>query len=108
MTITEEVTLDDVLQRAKVSLDAYANALATSQSGRRIILSRRPHESNVNQYSTAILRAWHANLDIQYIVDVHACVMYVASYMMKSEKGMSELLKRAAKEHQMEKIKTQL
>ena len=28
-------------------------------------------------------------MDIQYIVNAYACVMYVASYVLKAEKGMS-------------------
>ena len=37
-------------------------------------------------------------MDIQYVVNAYACVMYIASYVLKAEKGMSELLKEAAKE----------
>ena len=34
--------------------------------------------------------AWQANMDIQFVLNAYACVMYVASYVM------SELLKRVA------------
>ena len=27
-----------------------------------------------------MLLAWQANIDIQYVLNAHACVMYVASY----------------------------
>ena len=37
-------------------------------------------------------------MDIQYITNAYACVMYIASYVLKAEKGMGELLKQAAKE----------
>ena len=39
--------------------------------------------------------AWQ---DIQYVMDAHACVMYIASYIMKHEKSMGELLNNVAKE----------
>ncbi len=41
-------------------------------------------------------------MDIQY---VHACVMYIASYIMKTERAMGELLKRVARtEDQLKKV----
>ena len=37
------------------------------------------------------LQAWRANMDIQYIMDAYMLgVMYVTSYMMKSENAMGE------------------
>ena len=35
--------------------------------------------------------AWKANMDIQYVLNAYPCVMYVASYIMKTEKVMGEL-----------------
>ena len=35
-------------------------------------------------------------MDIQYVINAYACVMYIASYVLKVEKGMGELLKQAA------------
>ena len=37
-------------------------------------------------------------MDIQFILDPYACVIYIASYMLKSEKGMSELLRQVSRE----------
>ena len=47
-------------------------------------------------------------MDMQYIVNAYACVMYVASYVLKAEKGMGELLKQAAQEVEKENIRAQL
>ena len=55
-----------------------------------------------------MLRAWGANMDIQFILDAYACVMYVTSYMMKSERAMGELLKQVVKETRGDDIRTQL
>ena len=52
--------------------------------------------------------AWQANMDIQYVMDAYACVMYVASYIMKHEKSMGELLKNVANEVRTEELTTQL
>ena len=49
-----------------------------------------------------------ANIDIQFVLDAYACVMYVASYIMKTERAMGELLKRVAAEARTDELKTQL
>ena len=46
--------------------------------------------------------AWQANMDIQFVLNAYACVMYVASYIMKTERSMGELLKRVAAEARTE------
>ena len=46
--------------------------------------------------------------DIQHVFDAYACVMYVASYIMKHEKKMGELLKNVSKEVITEELRTQL
>ena len=103
-----DVTLDNILTAAHVTLDDYTKALSISKSGESVILKRQPSEQNVYCYSQAVLRTWQANMDIQYMINTHACVMYIASYVLKAEKGMGELLKQAAKEHHHGNTRQQL
>ena len=103
-----DVTLDNILTAAHVTLDDYTKALSISKSGESVILKRQPSERNVNCYSPAVLRTWQANMDIQDMINAHACVMYIASYVLKAEKGMGELLKQAAKELQHGNTRQQL
>ena len=37
-------------------------------------------------------------MDIQYVLDVYACAMYIVSYISKAQKGMNELLRKACAE----------
>ena len=37
-------------------------------------------------------------MDIQFVLDVYACAMYIVSYISKAQKGMSQLLQRACDE----------
>ena len=37
-------------------------------------------------------------MDIQFVTNVFACAMYIASNVIKSQRGMSELLGKAAEE----------
>lgn len=37
--------------------------------------------------------AWQANLNVQFVTNTYACVMYVASYVSKPEKTLGDILK---------------
>ena len=37
-------------------------------------------------------------MDIQFVLDVYACAIYIVSYISKAQKGMSELLRTEARE----------
>jgi hypothetical protein len=37
-------------------------------------------------------------MDLQFILDAYACVMYIVSYISKAQRGMSNLLYNATKE----------
>ena len=93
---------------ADLSLEQYISALEVSTKGSVVILKRKPTECNINNYNAPVMLAWQANMDIQYVLNAYACVMYVASYMMKTEKAMGELLKRVAAEARTEELKIQL
>ena len=72
--------------------------------------------SSVNQknttltinYNLPILLARQANMDLQYVLNAYACVMYVASYIMKTDRAMGELLKRVTSETRTEELKVQM
>ena len=100
----EYLTLEEILIRAKISHQDYMSALSQTKSGKQIILKRKPNERFINQYNPDILRIWRANMDVQFITDVYSCVMYITSYMLKSERSMSELLKKVAEEAKSSEI----
>ena len=68
-------------------MDDYIQALSISKYGQSVILKRQPFEQAVNSYSPAILKMWQANMDIQYVIDAYAYVMYIASYVLKVQRN---------------------
>ena len=102
------MTIDEVCVKAGTTKTQYMEALSISEKGTHVVLERTPGEQNVNAYNPTVIKAWEANIDLQFIVDAYACVMYVASYMTKDENGMGELLKQACKEHADKDVKTML
>ena len=103
-----DMSLDDLLDKAEVSESEYTQALEVSSKGNVVILRREPNECSVNNYNPSVMLAWQANMDIQFVLNAYACVMYVASYIMKTERSMGELLKRVAAEARTDELKVQL
>ena len=104
----DNMSIDDVLAKANVAHSHYKEALTVSANGSVIVLKRSPNECNINNYNPHVLLAWQANMDIQYVLNAYACVMYIASYIMKTDRAMGELLKRVANESRTEDLETQL
>lgn len=82
----------------KISEEDYIKCIRSSLRGPKVFLKRNPCNMRVNSYNSVVLYAWKANIDMQFILDPYACAMYIVSYISKSQRGMSDLLNRAAKE----------
>ena len=68
-----------------------------STNGNVMVLKREPGECFSNNYNPSVMLAWQANMDIQFVLDAYACIMYVAS-------SMGELLKRVAAEARTDEL----
>ena len=94
-----DVSLSELLTLANVESSDYCHALSTSSRGNTVVLKQDPCDSNISNYNATVMIAWQANMDIQYVMNAYACVMYVASYIMKNEQSMGELLKQKQQLH---------
>ena len=94
----DNMSFDDLLNKLGVSEEDYILAIRASLKCPKIFLKRQPSELRINNYNAACLEAWRANMDIQFVLDVYACAMYIVSYISKAQKGMSELLRNACAE----------
>ena len=103
-----DLSLADLLDRADVSETDCVEALETSCTCNVVVLKRELGECFINNYNPAVLLAWQANMDVQFVLNAYACVMYVASYIMKTERAMGELLKRVAAEARTYELETKL
>ena len=94
----ECITFQELLLKLKVTESSYRLAIRSALNCPTIFLKRQPNELRINNYNAACLKAWRANMDIQFVLDVYACAMYIVSYISKAQKGMSELLRQACTE----------
>ena len=94
----EDITFDQLLLNLKLTECKYLFAVRSSHKTPTMFLKRKPNELRINNYNAACLSAWRANMDIQFVLDVYACAMYIVSYICKAQKGMSDLLRTACEE----------
>ena len=101
MTILDKTdkykNVEEIIQQTKYNEEQYHNALNTNTK-QTIMYKRKPNETSINPYNPYILKALRSNMDIQYVLNVWACIAYISSYMCKAEKQMSDLMKQAVKE----------
>lgn len=90
-------SLSELLAKCNLTMDNYNSYVEALSTSNMILLKRDPKESWVNGYNPDLLRAWNANMDIQYVLDPFNCIMYMLSYISKPEHEMSNLLKNVIK-----------
>ncbi len=108
MDIHNPPTLRELLNEASVTEDQYDKAVRIAHRKAYVVYKRKPSEVYINNYNPVILKALKANMDIQIITNIWACIAYITSYITKPEKAMSELMRKAAKEAPGGNLSTQL
>ena len=86
-------TIHDILAQCEMSYDEYENCLHNMNDHSAIMMKRNVQDCWINGYNPDLLRAWNANMDIQFIDNPESCIMYLMSYISKPEYDMSEFLK---------------
>lgn len=79
--------------------------------GKSIVCRRQPQEVNINSYNPVVLKAWQANMDLQFVCNPYACIHYIISYVTKDKLEMEQALKVSSKsykdsdiEHRMKEV----
>ncbi len=98
MKYGEDITFKEFLKKLQLTEQSYILAIRHSLKRDTLFLKRTPLEIRINNYNTNLLKAWQANMDIQYVLDPYACATYILSYITKGQRGMSRLLEKAAEE----------
>ena len=90
------IATENILEAAGVSQETYLEALRCNKTGMGVVLRRAHIDTHINNYNKDLLRIWKANMDLQFIVNPWACIVYVTSYMLKAERTMGELLRQTS------------
>ena len=94
----ETMTFAEFVEKLDLSEQQYIKAIRLSLKHSTLLLERSPSEIIINCYNPHLLKAWQANMDIQFVLDPYACAVYILSYITKSQRGMSKLLRKACEE----------
>ena len=93
------ITFHEFLQRLNVSEEVYIMALRSALKKKtKVFLKQQVQDMYINSYMKGMLSAWQANHDIQFVLNVYICIIYICDYMTKAQKGISDLLATACRE----------
>jgi hypothetical protein len=95
---TEDIPFEQFLKSLQMTETEYELAIRTSLKRNAVFLKRSTNAIFINPYNMKILKTWRANMDIQFVLDQFACAQYVVSYIGKSSRGVSKLLRKANEE----------
>ena len=73
-------------------------ALRSAVKKPKVFLKRQVQDMYINSYMKGMLSTWQAYHDIQFVLNVYICIIYICDYMTKAQKGMSDLLATACRE----------
>ncbi|XP_077967734.1 uncharacterized protein LOC144421969 [Styela clava] len=88
----EDANLAKLLEELNITQDGIEMSCRMITKKVSVILQRECSSIWTNPYNPTLLRAWNANLDVQFVTDAYACVVYILSYISKGEREMSFLM----------------
>ena len=94
----ETMTFVEFLKKLDLTEQQYIKAIRLSLKHSTLLLKRSPSEIRISCYNPHLLKAWQANMDIQFVLDPYACDVYILSYITKGQRGISKLLRKACEE----------
>ena len=94
----EDITFEQLFLNLNVSAETHLSAIRSTLISTTLFLKRQPDELRINNNNGSGLSAWRANMDIQFVLDIYACAIYIVSHISKAQKGISEILRAACNE----------
>ena len=85
-----EITFDDFLQQLGINEQTYLDAISYALERPAFFLRRTPAEVGINAYNAAILQAYQANMDLQYVLDAYAAATYIVNYITASQRNLRQ------------------
>ena len=79
-------TTEEVLTKAGVTGEQYVDALHINSKGNSLTYQRTPAQIKNNTYNPTVMKAWQANMDLQFVCNPNACIHYIISYVSKDER----------------------
>ena len=81
-----------------VTEELYIDAYRTKLKRAEVLYSRKVRNMRVNTFNEIAILANGGNMDLGYVLHPYGAANYMCSYMLKGEKGMSQLMEKIHKE----------
>jgi hypothetical protein len=94
----DDSDFEQILRATQITQSEFEEILADVAKRKTMYLKRRIQDQWINNYNPHLIRCWNGNMDIQYCLDPFSAVVYMLSYLTKSEREMGDLLKNAQRE----------
>uniref|UniRef100_A0A667ZG45 ATP-dependent DNA helicase n=1 Tax=Myripristis murdjan TaxID=586833 RepID=A0A667ZG45_9TELE len=92
------VSVEDLFCALGINQEIFELAYRRLEKRHKVVYRRGVNEVWVNQYNKQLLKCWNANMDISFVTDAYAVVIYILSYITKAEREIGLLLTNAQKE----------
>ena len=73
---------DTFLKKLNLNLNQYIMILRANIKAPTVFLKRKLKDIRTNAYNVFILMLHQANMDIQFILDIFACIAYILKYIV--------------------------
>ena len=92
MKYGQGIAFETFLEKLKLEEDQCLKAIRYSLGRPTLFLQRSPFKIRINNYNPKLLKAWRANVDLQFVLDSYAFAVYILSHITKGQRGMSKFL----------------
>ncbi|XP_061749313.1 uncharacterized protein LOC133547832 [Nerophis ophidion] len=89
---------EELFASVGISQEVFEVAYRRLETKNKVVYRRGVNDTWVNQYNRNLLKCWNANLDISFVTDAYAVIIYIIKYITKSESEMGLLLSNALNE----------
>ena len=87
MKYGEDITFEAFLEKVELTESQYIETIRYSLKRPTLLLKRSPSEIRINNYNTNLLKAWRANMDLQFVLDPYACAVYIVLHNKGSKRN---------------------
>ena len=85
MKYGEDITFQAFLEKVELTESQYIETIRYSLKRPTLLLT--PSEIRINNYNTNLLKAWRANMDLQFVLDPYACAIYYVLHNKGSKRN---------------------
>lgn len=88
-----DISFHEFLANLNLTEETYLRAIRSTLLKPRVFLRRDPAEISINAYNPVILKLWQANMDVQFVLDEYAAVVYIVNYMATAQRNLRAKIK---------------